>query len=328
MRVLVTGGGGYIGSVAVERLLERGDDVVVLDNVWRGHRAAVVPAQVAECDLRDAEGTRRVVLEAAPDAVLHFAAAIIVPESMTHPADYFAINVVGSHNLLAAMTEAGVRTFVFSSTAAVYGLPATLPILESSPTHPINPYGRSKLMVEQMLEWHAKAYGLRYAALRYFNVAGATEQHGEDHHPESHVIPVALQVLLGQRDRFSVFGTDYPTPDGTAVRDYVHVVDLIDAHLLALDRLSHSEAALGVLNLGTRGGFSVTEIVESVERVTGQTLPVDYGPRRPGDPPALIADSTRARSELGWNPGRSNLDTMVGDAWAWHRRHPDGYRSA
>lgn len=325
MRVLVTGGGGYIGSVAVERLLARGDEVVVLDNFWRGHRAAVFPAQIAECDLRDAEGTRRVVRDAAPDAVLHFAAAIIVPESMTNPIDYFGINVVGSHNLLAAMVEGGVRTFVFSSTAAVYGLPETLPIVETSPTTPINPYGRSKLMVEQMVEWHAHAYGLRYAALRYFNVAGATDLHGEDHHPESHVIPVALQVLLGQRDHFSVFGTDYPTPDGTAIRDYVHVVDLIDAHLLALDRLSDSEAALGAFNLGTKGGFSVKEIVASVERVTGGTLAVEYGPRREGDPPALIADSTRARSELGWHPERSTLDTMVGDAWAWHRCHPDGY---
>ena len=326
MRVLVTGGGGYIGSVAVERLLERGDEVVVLDSFWRGHRRAVTPARIAECDLRDAEGTRRVVLEAAPEAVLHFAAAIIVPESMRNPAEYFAINVVGSHNLLAAMAEAEVRSFVFSSTAAVYGMPDALPILESAPTTPINPYGRSKLMVEQMLEWHAHAYGLRYVALRYFNVAGATELHGEDHDPESHVIPVALQVVLGQRDHFSVYGTDYPTPDGTAVRDYVHVVDLIEAHLLALDRLGVSEAALGAFNLGTRGGFSVKEIVESVERVTGRSLPVVYGPRRDGDPPALIADSSRARSELGWNPVCSSLDTMIADAWTWHLKHPNGYR--
>ncbi len=328
MRVLVTGGAGYIGSVAVERLLTRGAEVVVLDNLWRGHRAAV-PADVElhNCDLRDGESIARAVAEAAPEAILHFAAATLVPESMERPGDYFAINVVGSHHLIEAARRAGVDRFVLSSTAAVYGMPEELPITESSQTLPINPYGRSKLMVEQMLEWHAAAHGLRYACLRYFNVAGATDEHGEDHEPETHVIPVALQVLLGRRERFSVFGTDYPTADGTAIRDYVHVVDLVDAHLLALERLAVAPGPLGAFNLGTKEGFSVRQIVEGVERATGHHLPVAYGPRRAGDPAALIADSTRAREELGWRPTRSTLDEMIGSAWAWYQRHPNGYEA-
>lgn len=325
MRVMVTGGAGYIGSVAVERLRARGDEVVVLDNLWRGHPEAVSADRLVRCDLRDPVTTAAAVREAEPDAVLHFAAATLVPESMVRPAEYFGVNVLGSHNLLAALNEVGVRRFVFSSTAAVYGLPTELPIKESSPTRPMNPYGRSKLMVEEMLEWHAHAYGLRYASLRYFNVAGATAEHGEDHEPETHVIPVALKVLLGQRDQFSVFGTDYPTTDGTAVRDYVHVLDLIDAHLLALDQLDAAPEPLGAFNLGTREGFSVRQIVEAVERVTDRPLPVVYGPRREGDPPALVADSSRARNELGWTPVRSTLDEMIGSAWSWHQRHPGGY---
>lgn len=323
MRVLVTGGAGYIGGVTVERLLERGEDVVVLDNLWRGHAAAVPDGvSLLNCDLRDASATRLAVRAAQPDAVLHFAAATLVPESVARPADYFEANVVGSHNLLVAMREAGVNRLVFSSTAAVYGTPQALPIDEEHPTDPINPYGRSKLMVEQMLEWHAAAYGLRFAALRYFNVAGATVAHGEDHEPETHVIPVALQVLQGKRPRFAIFGTDYPTDDGTAVRDYVHVVDLADAHLLALDRL---DQPLGAINLGTRDGFSVRQIVDAVERVTGRTLPIVVEPRRAGDPPALVADSGKAARLLGWEPRYSTLDQMVESAWAWSNAHPDGY---
>ena len=323
MKVLVTGGAGYIGSVAVERLLERGHDVVVLDNFWRGHRAAVpAGAAAVDCDIRDGARTKRIVHDARPDNILHFAAATIVPESVEHPAEYFGVNVVGSHNLLEAARAAEVATFVLSSTAAVYGIPEEVPVSEAAEPRPINPYGQSKLMVEQMLEAYEAAYGLRYAALRYFNVAGATRDHGEDHDPETHVIPVALQTLLGKRERFSVYGTDYPTPDGTAIRDYVHVVDLVDAHLLALERLDRS---LGTINLGTKGGFSVRQIVEAVERVTGRSLPVAYGPRRAGDPPALVADSTRAREVLGWSPTRSTLDEMVASAWDWFQRHPNGY---
>ena len=326
MRVLVTGGAGYIGSVAVERLLGAGHEVAVLDSLWRGRRAAI-PDEVPfyDCDLLNAGRIAEAVAAARPDAVMHFAAAAVVPESVADPARYFAINVVGSHNLLAAMQATGVRNLVFSSTAAVYGAPPSLPITEESPTEPINPYGRSKLMVEQMLPWHDQAYGLRYATFRYFNVAGATERCGEDHRPETHVIPVALFVLLGKLDRFKVFGTDYPTPDGTAIRDYVHVVDLVDAHLLALEKLAAEDRSLGAMNLGTTDGFTVKQIVEAIERVTGRQLPVDYVEQRPGDPPALVAESRRAREVLGWQPTRSTLEEMVGSAWTWYQRHPNGY---
>jgi UDP-glucose 4-epimerase len=323
MRILVTGGAGYIGSVAVELLVAKGDEVVVLDNLWRGH-AGAVPAGVETitADMRDAAAIRAAVFETKPDAVMHFAAATIVPESVADPATYFAVNTVGSHHLLTAMHEAGVKRFVFSSTAAVYGIPETIPVTEDAPTRPINPYGHSKLMVEQMLDCHAAAYGLNYVAFRYFNVSGATESHGEDHGPETHVIPVALLTLLGKRDCFKVFGTDYDTPDGTAIRDYVHVIDLAEAHLLALDKL---DRPLGAYNLGSRDGFSVRQIVEAVERVTGRALPVEYGPRREGDPPILIADSSRAQAELGWRPKRSTLDEMIGSSWDWFQRNPRGY---
>lgn len=326
MRVLVTGGAGYIGSIAVERLLAEGHEVVVLDSLVHGHRSAVPSGvELVGGDLRDPEATLGAVTAAKPEAVLHFAALTLVGESVERPGDYFAANAVGGHNLLAAMQRAEVPRLVFSSTAAVYGLPAALPISEDAPTEPINPYGRSKLMVEQMLPWHGQAWGLRSACLRYFNVAGASATRGEDHHPETHVIPAALQVLLGKRPRFSVFGTDYPTPDGTAIRDYVHVLDLVDAHLLALGRL---DQPLGALNLGTRDGFSVRQVIDAVERVTGRDLPVQVGPRRAGDPPELVADSTRAREVLGWSPSRSTLDEMVGSAWAWHQAYPDGYGDA
>ena len=323
MRVIVTGGAGYIGSVTVERLLHRGDAVVVLDNLWRGHRAAVpTGADFVAVDLRSGDDLAAIVRSFRPDAIIHFAAATLVAESVERPEEYYATNVVASHNLLAAARGANVAKFVFSSTAAVYGVPDQLPVGEDSITRPINPYGRSKLMVEQMLADFSAAYGLCYAALRYFNVAGATHDHGEDHDPETHVIPVALQTLLGRRERFAVYGSDYPTPDGTAVRDYVHVVDLADAHLSALERLDRS---LGPINLGTKGGFSVRQIVEAVERVTGRALPVRYEPRRAGDPPALVADSSRAHELLGWSPARSTLDEMVGSAWDWFLRHPNGY---
>lgn len=322
MNVIVTGGAGYIGSIAVERLLERGDQVTVLDNVRTGHRGAVPPeAEFIEVDLRDRDAVDAAVARVKPEAVLHFAAATIVPESVEKPAEYFAINVSGTLNLLAAMQRTDVRKFVFSSTAAVYGEPEHEFIVESAPLRPISPYGVSKFVVEQMLPAHERAYGLSYVVFRYFNVAGATKEHGEDHRPETHVIPVALQTLLGKRETFSIFGTDYPTPDGTAIRDYVHVVDLVDAHLLALDKLDRT---LGAFNLGSRGGYSVRQIVEAVERVTGCALPVVEAPRRAGDPPALIADSTRARTELGWRPVYS-LEEMIGSAWDWMRRNPNGY---
>jgi UDP-glucose 4-epimerase len=323
MRVLVTGGAGYIGSVAVAMLLERGYEVVALDNLQRGHVDAVSDgAEFIQCDLRDPASTREAVDQARVEAVLHFAALHLVPESVTQPAEYYRTNVVGGINLLDAVRASGITRFVFSSTAAVYGEPKELPILESSPTEPINPYGASKLMVERILADYGAVYGINYAIFRYFNVAGSRGPLGEDHRPETHVIPVAIEAVTGKRDTFTVFGTDYATEDGTAVRDYVHVTDLVEAHVLALDKLNRP---LGVFNLGTRNGFSVAKVVEAVELTTDQNLPVTMGPRRAGDPPALIADSTRAREELGWNPVNSTLDAMIGSHWDWIQQHPEGY---
>jgi UDP-glucose 4-epimerase len=317
MKVLVTGGAGYIGSVAAERLRDRGDEVAVLDSLWRGHSAAVPDdVEFVQVDLRDRAGLVAALKSTRPDAVLHFGGATLVPESVSEPSLYFQMNVVGSQNLLSAMQETGVSKFVLSSTAAVYGAPESAVIGEETPKAPINPYGLSKLAVEQMLPWHASAYGLQYVVFRYFNVAGATAIHGEDHDPETHIIPVALQALLGKRAAFSVFGTDYDTPDGTAIRDYVHVVDLADAHLLALDRI---DGNLGAINLGARGGYSVRQIVDAVESVTGKKLPVVYGPRREGDPPTLIADAAKAETALGWKPQR-NLEAMISSAWDWMQR--------
>lgn len=324
MRVLVTGGGGYIGSVAIERLIAQGHEVVALDSFYRGHRSAIHPnAVVCACDLRNASETLRAVEESKADAVMHFAALHLVPESVSSPGEYYATNVGGGINLLNAVKDIGIDRFVFSSTAAVYGEPQSLPIHEDDPKTPINPYGHSKWIVEQLLPVYADQYKINYAAFRYFNVAGATEERGEDHHPETHVIPVALEVLLGKREKFTVFGTDYPTPDGTAIRDYVHVIDLADAHIKALDRL---DSPLGAINLGTRDGFSVQQLVDSVERVTGKKLSVAYGERRAGDPPALIADTTKARESLDWTPEHSTMDEMIGSAWSWMQRHPNGYQ--
>jgi len=323
MRVLVTGGAGYIGSVAAAMLLERGYDVVVLDNVERGHRNAVPDdASFVNCDLRDDDATAKAVTEANVEAVLHFAALHLVPESVERPDAYYRTNVTGGINLLDAVKEAGIGRFVFSSTAAVYGIPETLPITEGSPTRPINPYGQSKLMVERILHDYSARFGFAYAAFRYFNVAGAMGHLGEDHRPETHIIPVAVDALRGKRETFTVFGTDYPTDDGTAVRDYVHVIDLAEAHILALENLDRT---LGPINLGTRNGFSVNQMVRAVELTTDRTLPVAYGPRRDGDPPSLVADSSKARSVLGWAPAHSTLDQMIGSHWDWVQSHPEGY---
>lgn len=325
MRVLVTGGAGYIGSVAVAMLLERGYDVVALDSLQRGHRDAVTEgAEFVQCDLRDPAATIEAVAGANVEAVLHFAALHLVPESVHQPAEYYRTNVVGGINLLDAVRTAGIGRFVFSSTAAVYGEPEALPIREDSPTVPINPYGASKLMMERIVTDYAATYGFNYAIFRYFNVAGSRGALGEDHRPETHIIPVALEALTGKREHFTVYGTDYGTADGTAVRDYVHVIDLVEAHILALERLDRT---LGVMNLGTRDGFSVSQMVEAVELTTDQRLPVTLGERRAGDPPALIADSTRARETLGWNPTHSTLDAMIGSHWDWVQAHPDGYEN-
>ncbi len=323
MRVLVTGGGGYIGSVTAERLLAKGHEVVVLDSFERGHREAVHPdAEIVRVDLKDAAATTSALAGRKLDAVLHFAALHLVSESVEKPSEYYRTNLIGGLNLLDAVRSANIGKFVFSSTAAVYGEPEHLPITETSPKQPINPYGKSKWMVEQILADYSERYGFTYAAFRYFNVAGASERFGEDHSPETHIIPVALQTLMGKRDVFSIFGTDYPTPDGTAIRDYVHVVDLADAHVEVLDRLNIS---LGAINLGTKDGFSVQQIAEAVARVTGKRLPLAYGPRRAGDPAALIADSSKAQKTIDWDPKRSNLTEMITSAWDWMQRHPDGY---
>jgi len=324
VRILVTGGAGYIGSVAVEQALAAGHDVAVLDNLWRGHRGAVpADCELFDVDLRDSDATRKAVAAARPDAIMHFAAATLVPESMENPLLYFEVNVVGSHNLIAAAIAADVPRFVFSSTAATYGDVSLDVITESTPTNPINPYGRSKLMVEQMLEWHQHRYGLHVAIFRYFNVAGATQNRGEDHTPETHVIPVALDVIRGRRPHFTVFGQDYATRDGTCIRDYVHVADLADAHVLAADWLAGN--TWGIFNLGTNNGSTVQEIVQAVELVTDRTLPVVLGARREGDPARLVASSERARTILGWRSERSTMDQMVGSAWTWMERNPHGY---
>jgi UDP-glucose 4-epimerase len=324
MRVLVTGGAGYIGSVTIERLLESGRTVVALDSLERGHARAISPGvEFIQCDLRDGVATQAAVTSAKADAIMHFAALHLVPESVSNPGAYFQANVAGGINLLCAARDCGISRIAFSSTAAVYGEPESLPVKESDPKNPINPYGHSKYMVEQFLPDFEREHGLKWAAFRYFNVAGATEAHGEDHNPETHVIPVALQVLMGKRERFTIFGTDYPTEDGTCIRDYIHVVDLADAHIRALDILS--EKSLGAVNLGTRDGFSVKQIVEAVERVTGCKLPTAVGERRAGDPPALIADTSKAEEMVGWNPTRSNMDEMIGSAWKWMQANPEGY---
>jgi UDP-glucose 4-epimerase len=329
VRVAVTGGAGYIGSTAVARLAARADDVVVIDNLVKGHEQALpdgVP--LAQIDICDLSAVVSVLRQFRPDAVLHFAALTIAPESVRDPAPYWRVNTGGTLNVLDAMRDAGVAAIVFSSTAAVYGNPEQIPIREDAPLEPINPYGASKLAAERAVSSYAEAYGFAYAALRYFNVAGAAGEVGEDHRPETHLIPSALDASAGWREPLSVYGTDFPTADGTAIRDYVHVEDLIDAHLLALDKVVAGGDSLGVINLGTRGGASVREVLDAVERVTGAPVPTLYSGRRPGDPAILVADPSKANEVLGWQPQRSNLNEMVSTAWAWRQRFPGGYEMA
>ena len=322
MRTLVTGGAGYIGAVVAKQLLAAGHEVVVLDDLSRGH-AAAIPAGAghAAVALGDAAALRE-TLAGGFDAVLHFAALALVAESVEHPERYWHNNVVGTLNLLDAMRAHGVGRLVFSSTCATYGEPERVPIVEAEPTAPVNAYGASKLAVDLMIRDECRAHGLAAASLRYFNVAGASGALGEDHEPETHLIPLVLQAAAGVRERITVFGTDYPTRDGTAVRDYIHVEDLGDAHLLALERLSAGEHR--IYNLGSGDGYTVREVIEAARRVTGREIPVNEEGRRPGDPPELIASNSRAREELGWQP-RRGLDEMIADAWAWHQAHPRGY---
>lgn len=322
MKVFVTGGSGYIGSVVVKRLLERGNQVTVFDNLERGHRCNLdARAKFVEGDLRDGQLIAESLLRCKPDAVLHFAAYALVGESMGDPLMYFDNNVTGGVNLLKGMSVAGCTRFVFSSSCATYGVPDALPIEEDMLQRPTNPYGQSKLMFEQMANWLAETKGFRPTFLRYFNAAGAVpdENLGEDHDPETHLIPNVLNVALGKKDAVEVYGDDYPTPDGTCIRDYIHLEDLASAHILALER-----DALGAYNLGTGQGVSVKEIVETCRRVTGHPIPVKMCPRRAGDPPALYASGQKARMVMGWNPTHSDIETIVHDAWAFHQTHPDG----
>lgn len=328
MRILVTGGAGYIGSVSVEGLLAAGHDVTVLDDVSTGHAAAVVPgARFVRGSFGDREATSALLGDDHIDAVLHCAAKSLVGESMREPAMYYRHNVAGGVALLDAMRDAGVNRIVFSSTAAVYGVPGATPIPEDAPLRPINPYGETKRTFEGAMAWYGSAYGLRSVSLRYFNVAGATEANGELHDPETHLIPNLL-TALGGGPPVTLFGEDYPTPDGTPIRDYIHVVDLADAHLTALEATApadpRTDTAL-VCNLGSGGGFSVREVLAAAERVVGRPVPHSVGPRRAGDPPVLVAAIDRAAEVLGWRPVRSTLDEMIGSAWAWRQAHPAGY---
>lgn len=325
MRFLVTGGAGYVGSHTVAWLRGAGHEALVYDNLSRGHRAAVGAAELIVGDLHETERLAALLAERRIECVLHFAAFALVGESVAEPALYYRNNVVGSLSLLEAMRAAGVSRIVFSSTTATYGDPQRVPITEDEPQRPINPYGFSKLAIERALADYAAAYGLAYAALRYFNAAGAAADGsiGEDHQPESHLIPLVLQVALGQRERLIVFGDDYATPDGTCIRDYVHVDDLADAHLRAVEQLRSGQGLC--FNLGTGRGHSVREVVEACRRATGHSIPTEIGPRRPGDPPRLVASAEAARRALGWEPRYAELDAIVATAWRWHRQHPEGY---
>ena|SRR5579883_1596655 len=321
MAVLIVGGAGYIGSHTAKRIARAGSEPVVLDNLVYGHKWAVKWGPLVEGDLADASLVARVLAEHRITSIIHFAAYAYVGESVQNPRKYFRNNVANTLNLLDAMVDAGVRDIVFSSTCATYGEPTHVPISESHPQNPINPYGESKLAVEKILHWYSHAYGIRFAALRYFNAAGADPdgELGEDHEPETHLIPLAIGAALGSRPELSIYGTDYPTPDGTAIRDYIHVADLADAHRLALDHLSSGGDNLR-LNLGTGHGHSVRQVVAAVEAVSGRRVPVREVGRRPGDPPRLVADARRAEQVLRWTAAHPGIETIVRHAFSWHER--------
>lgn len=326
MHILVTGGAGYIGSVVVEQLLGGGHHVIVYDNLSKGHREAIAPgAQFVQADLLDQERLKSALRQRNIEAVIHMAADSLVPESVAHPSKYYRNNVVAGLTLLDVMRDAGVRRIVFSSTAAVYGEPSRQPIEETDPTGPTNPYGETKLAFERALYWYNQAYDLRYISLRYFNAAGATKRCGEWHHPETHLIPLVLQTAAGVRPFVQIYGDDYPTRDGTCVRDYIHVVDLTRAHIFAVDILKQRSA---IYNLGCgREGYTVKEVIDCARDVTGKDIPIRVGPRRAGDPAVLIASSNLIKKELGWSPQFQNLETIIASAWEWLKEHPNGYES-
>lgn len=326
MAILVCGGAGYIGSHMVAYLLEKGKDVVVLDNLQKGHKEAVLCKKFYKGDLRDRAVLDKVFTENNIEAVIDFAADSLVGESVTEPIKYFENNIGGTLSLLSVMKDYGVKNIVFSSTAATYGEPENIPILESDKTFPTNPYGESKLAVEKILKWCDNAYGIKYTALRYFNAAGAhvSGKIGEHHNPETHLIPIVLQVALGERNKIMIFGDDYKTEDGTCIRDYIHVYDLASAHLLALERLMNGEES-AVYNLGNGKGFSVKEVVEVARKVTGKEIKAEVAPRRAGDPAVLVASSEKAKKELNWKPEFNSLETIIETAWNWHKNHPNGY---
>jgi UDP-glucose-4-epimerase len=321
MKILITGGAGYIGSVCAELLLKEGQAVAVLDNLGEGHRAAVDRrAEFIQADLGDRARLFQILAQVHPDAVMHFAGSALVADSMKDPSLYFRNNIGNGINLLDAMVAADVRRIVFSSTCATFGHPERMPIDESVPQRPVNPYGESKLAFEKILRWYDEIHRLRFVSLRYFNAAGASGQFGEDHRCETHLIPNVLKVALGKKPHVELFGTDYDTPDGTCIRDYIHILDLARAHILALDT---AESAF--YNLGTGGGSSVREVIDTCRKITGRKIGVVEKPRRPGDPPRLIASSNRIARDLGWRPQFQSLNAIVESAWTWHQKYPDGY---
>ncbi|MBA9028713.1 UDP-glucose 4-epimerase GalE [Peribacillus huizhouensis] len=326
MAILVTGGAGYIGSHTVLELLNQGEEVIVIDNLRTGHRGSVVGGQFYQGDLRDRTFLNHVFEQHEIEAVIHFAANSLVGESVLHPLDYYENNLIASHTLVSTMLRHGVKKIVFSSTAATYGEPKQIPIKETDTTDPTSPYGETKLAMEKMFRWCDNAYGLKSISLRYFNAAGAHPDGsiGEDHQPESHLIPIVLQVALGVRESIGIFGADYSTEDGTCIRDYIHVMDLANAHWLALQHVRKNETS-DVFNLGNGMGFSVKEVIETARKVTGHPIPESVSPRRQGDPAILIASSEKAQSVLGWKPRFNDLETIIDTAWNWHQAYPNGY---
>lgn len=328
MKILVVGGAGYIGSHAVKQLIENGDEVIVIDNLETGHRESI-PQNVPfyQVDIRNKEELKAVLEKENVDGVIHFAANSLVGESMTNPLKYYNNNVTGTETLLEVLIETGVKNIVFSSTAATYGEITEMPILESTPTSPTNTYGETKLAIEKMLKWTHEAHALNYVCLRYFNVAGADESGtiGEAHTTETHLIPLILQVPLGQRPHITVFGTDYPTKDGTCIRDYIHITDLVNAHILAL-RYLMAGGESNIFNLGSNTGYSVLEMIEAARAVTGHPIPMEIGERRAGDPALLIASSEKAKKVLGWQPQYTDIKYIIASAWKWHQGHPNGYK--